>query len=214
MSRWSPSLGETMKFLLLALLAADPQAVEVFKDKGDLFVRAGTNRGLKVGTELVILGDRIGDSDEHRAGGTAIVLEVWATLARISPDEEARKLKDIKLARISGAAAPAPAPVAKAAPPPKAEPAPAGNALKGRASFIGIGPAKRITISNDGSTLWTKCDLRLPNNKHYVLDVLRPGDHESIVYPRFKQDGTELDRPLDWILVKCEEGQSRFSFSM
>lgn len=212
-----------MEFLLLAVLAADPNAVEVFKDKGDLFVRAGTNRGLKVGTELTVLGDRIGDTEEYRTGGKAIVLEVWETLARISPDEEARKLKEIKFAKVKGAAplvAPRaePAPKSRPAAAPKAEaeaePAPTGPTLKGHASFIGIGPAKRLTIHNDTDTLWTHCDLRLPNNKHYVLDVLRPRDHDSISYPRFSQDGTELDRPLDWILVKCDQGQVRLNFSL
>lgn len=205
-----------MKFLLLALLAADPSTVEVFKDKGDLFVRAGTNRGLKVGTQLVILGEKIGDTEEYRTGGKAIILEVWETVARISPDEEARKLKEIKLARIP-VAAPAPAAaesVAKGEPAPKADAAPAANTLKGRASFIGVGPAKRITLYNDSSSYWTRCELRLPNNKHFLLPNLRPGDQESILYPRFKQDGAEVDRPLDWILVKCDEGQARFSFSM
>ena len=196
-----------MKFLLLALLAADPTTVEVFKDKGDLFVRAGTNRGIQVGTELVILGDRIGDTDEYRAGGKATVLEVWETVARISPDEEARKLKDVKLARVKSAA-PVAAPAAVADPPN------AGNTLKGHASFIGLGPAKRITVHNDSALRWTRCELRLPNNRHFMLSQLRAGDHEAIVYPRFNQDGTELDRPLDWILVKCDEGQSRFNFSM
>src|SRR4051812_27819046 len=99
-----------MKLLLLALLAADPKLVEVFKDKGDTFIRAGTNKGLKVGSEVVIVGDKIGDTDEYRTGGKATVLEVWETLARISPDEDAKKLKEIKFVKLAGAAAQTSAP--------------------------------------------------------------------------------------------------------
>jgi hypothetical protein len=205
---------ETMKYLLLALLAADPRVVEVFKDKGDTFIRAGTNRGLKVGAEVVILGDKIGDTDEYRAGGKATVLEVWETLARVSPDSEASKLKEIKLAKVGGAAPAAakPAPVAAAGA--VEAPAAAAPGLKGHAAFGGIGPAKRITLYNDSSAPWTNCELRLPNNRHYRMASLRAGDQEGVMITRFSQDGTELDRPLDSIAVRCDQGASRFSFSM
>ena len=203
-----------MNFLLLSLLAADPHVVEVFKDKGDLFIRAGSSRGLRVGSEVIILGERIGDTDEYRTGGKASVLEVWETLARISPDEDARKLKELKLARLPATALPA-AVAAKSAPEPAAaNPEPGAHALKGRATINGIGPAKRITLYNDSSTGWTHCELRLPDNRRYQLSYLRAGDHEGIALPRFSQDGTEYDRPLDWLQVRCVEGQTRLNFSM
>ncbi len=127
-----------MKFLLLALLAADPRVVEVFKDKGDTFIRAGTNAGLKVGAEVTILGDKIG----------------------------------------------------------------------------GIGPAKRITLYNGGETGWANCEVRLPNNKRYKLGALKGRDYEGIMITRFNQEGTELDRPLDGVVVKCDQGSAHFNFSM
>jgi hypothetical protein len=204
--------------LVPALSFAADDVVEVFKDKGDIFIRGGTNKGVKVGTEVTILGDRIGDTDEYRSGGKATVLEVWTSLARVSLDEDARKLKEIKYAKITKAAAapkhanPANAPsttAAAAAEAPKPVPT-----LKGRAELGGIGPAKRITLYNDSSFEWTQCDLRLPNNKHYTLGNLRSGDQDGILVSRFTQDGVQFDKPLDGLTVKCNEGTAKFVFSM
>ena len=83
--------------------------------------------------------------------------------------------------------------------------------LKGSAKIIGFGPARQITLNNDGDDDWTKCELRLPTNQHYMLQRLEKGDHESIVLPKFKQDGPEYDKPLDQITVTCEQGAGTFS---
>ena len=85
--------------LALLLLAAEPQ-FDVFTDRGELFVRAGTKDGLKVGIELQLV-----------PAGKATVMEVWDKLARIAPDEAGKKAKAALL--------PAPsAPPAVAAPEP------------------------------------------------------------------------------------------------
>ncbi len=195
--------------LLPTFALAEGSVVEAFKDKNEFFVKAGTKAGLKVGSEVTILGDQIGDTGEYRNGGKATVLEVWENLARVSLDDDAKKLKEVKHAR-----------VAKSAPRPASNPAThaapeAGGArLAGHATINGVAFAKRITLSNDSKQNWTHCDLRLPNNRHYELATLRAGDSESISLPNFKQDGTEYDKPLDSLSVKCNEGESRFNFSM
>lgn len=73
--------------LILFTLAAAPPSFPVFVDKGDLFVKAGTKQGLKVGSEVELLGSRIGDTEEHRRVGTRTVMEVWDELARLSEAE-------------------------------------------------------------------------------------------------------------------------------
>jgi hypothetical protein len=89
----------------------------------------------------------------------------------------------------------------------KAEP----KALEGSAKIIGFGPARQITVNNDSDTNWTECELRLPTNKRYMLKFLKARDHESVVLPKFNQDGVELDKPLDQLTVKCEQGSGTFS---
>ena len=202
--------------LLPAFAFADAGVVEAFKDKGEFFVKAGTKAGLKVGSEVTILGDQIGDSGEYRTAGKATVLEVWENLARINLDEEAAKLKEVKHARVAKAA-PKPAAATPAANPSAPTPppaAPAGGRLNGHAAINGFGPAKRITLFNDSKDNWSHCDLRLPDNRHYLMQSLKAGDSEAVSLPHFTQDGTAFDKPLDSLSVKCNEGESRFNFSM
>jgi len=94
------------------------------------------------------------------------------------------------------------------------KPASAGAELKGHASYHGFGPTAthKVVINNDGPTLWTECDIRLPTNKHFVLKELAAGESESIMMMRFAQDGAELDRPLDSVDVKCEQGEAHLKF--
>jgi hypothetical protein len=72
--------------LALTLLGADPiqrddlGRYELFTSEGEVFVRAGAKQGLKVGVELAVKG-----------GGTAVVMEVWETKARVSLDAAAKK---------------------------------------------------------------------------------------------------------------------------
>ena len=71
-------------FLFLAVVVAAQPSVEIFRDRGDFFVRAGTTQGLKVGDSLVVLGAEIASTGERRSAGNATVLEVWPQLARVS----------------------------------------------------------------------------------------------------------------------------------
>ncbi len=201
--------------LLPALAFAEGTVVDAFKDKNEYYVKAGTKQGLKVGSEVVILGDQIGDTGEYRTAGKATVLEVFENLSRVSLDEEAAKAKEIKKARIArSAAGPAKTASSGSSGSSGAAPSGGGGGLSGHATIMGFGPAKRITLHNDGKINWTRCDLRLPNNKRYQLAKLNAGDSEAISLPNFNQDGVELDKPLDSLSVTCAEGAARFNFSM
>jgi hypothetical protein len=194
---------------------ADEGVAEIFVDRGETYVRAGTAQGLKVGSEIAIVGPTIGGGTERRAFGSATVLEVWEKLARVSLNAAAKAEKGEKFAQVAGATA-AKGPSAKPAElskPPDAPQADATPSLKGRASSSGAGKLRRITVYNDGNTLWTNCDVRLPNNKHYVVPKLAGGASEGIMFFRFEQDGVAYDKPVDSVLVKCHEGTSRFRFS-
>lgn len=76
--------------LLMVVLAAQPR-FEVFKDKGEFFVRAGTVQHLRVGAEFRLLGEQVADTGEYRTVGKAVVLELWPTLARVSLDADAQR---------------------------------------------------------------------------------------------------------------------------
>jgi hypothetical protein len=186
---------------------ADADVAEVFVDKGNTYVRAGTDQGVQVGTSLTIVGPASGKAAERKTLGTASVLEVFASLARVSLDRAAKAAPGDKYAqlRVKGSVRPA-----------SATNTGENGGLKGHASMAGVGPeaAHKIVLYNDGDTPWSHCELRLPNNKRFVIERLRAGDSESVMLFKFNQDGTEYDRPLDSLSVKCDEGQAKFNFSM
>lgn len=172
-----------------------PKLVDLFVDRGDTFIRAGTAQGLKVGDSVPILGAKIGNTEERRVVGSAAVLEVWKTIARVNLDAAARGAEGEKFAQVG------------------AEPArPTG--LRGRASASGVAKLRRITIYNDSGTTWRNCDVRLPNNKRYVLSQLAPRSSEGIMLFRFNQDGVERDLPTTYVDVKCSNGEARFPLAM
>lgn len=172
-----------------------PKLVDIFVDRGDTFIRAGTAQGLKVGDSVPILGAKIGDTEERRVVGSAAVLEVWKTIARVNLDAAARGAEGEKFAQVG------------------AEPA-RSTGLRGRASASGVAKLRRITIYNDSGTTWRNCDVRLPNNKRYVLSQLAPRSSEGIMLFRFNQDGVERDLPTTYVDVKCSNGEARFPLAM
>jgi len=64
--------------------------VELFEDQGQTFLYAGANQGLSVGSQVVIVGQRIGNTAERRRVGMATVMEVWPSIARVHLDEAAQ----------------------------------------------------------------------------------------------------------------------------
>jgi hypothetical protein len=93
----------TLAFVVALSLSSNPQ-YDLFTDKGDTFVRAGAKKGLKVGAELTLLGDKIGDTDERRVVGTANVMEVWDSIARVNIDDATKKASP-KAAQLADASA-------------------------------------------------------------------------------------------------------------
>jgi hypothetical protein len=209
--------------LTLALAVSAGQVVDLFKDKGDMFIKAGSKQGLKVGDEVKVLGDPIGNTGEYRSAGSAVVMEVWGSLARVSLDEEAKKHAEAKLVELLGGSASS-AKSAKSAPAAKPEAnvadakaveaavPPVGGTLQGKAMIEGFGPMKQVVLTNNGKFDWTNCDLRLPTNmKHHLPLIKANGGYDTAVLPAFKQDGVVYDRPLDRIIVKCDQGSAVFS---
>lgn len=213
----------------LVASAAVAEEVELFVDRGDTFLRAGSASGLAVGTTVTVLGDKIAKTEERRRVGTATVMEVWPSLARVALDDAARADKAAKkfvsLGPAKAAAAqpppppPPPPPAADtgrkplgAAPPPPPSGNTAGGPLKGHATFKGAGPWKLLGLFNDENFQWTNCLLTLPGNLTYKLASLRANDRESIALSNFQQHGPEIDTPQTSVTVKCAEGQARFVF--
>lgn len=195
--------------LLSAGCLAEEPTFEVFADRGDVFMRAGANAGLTVGVAVVILGDPIPTTHERRHVGTATVMEVWPSLARLSLDEAAKADKTAKKFAAVEKRPPPLAPSPPPLPPTAMQPA---SGLVGHATFNGAGRWKLLILSNDEAKGWTRCALRLPGNLVYLLDSLAGGDHESIALSNFELKGPERDLPIDFVTVSCLQGSGTFVF--
>jgi len=186
--------------------------VEVFVDRGDTFVRAGTNHGVKVGVVLPVLGPAIGNTQERRTIGGATVIEVWETLARVSLDKAASSVPGPKLARIAAQPPPPPPPeppvaVTPPPPPPPTEVPAAAPPLKGHAE---MGAFSRVWLYNDSATTWSNCELRLPNNTHFKIESIRGRENDKVRLGAFEPDGPLKDVPINSVTVKCDQGVGKF----
>ncbi len=211
---------------LLGLAAFADEPYEVFLDRGETYVRAGTSQGLDLGAQVTIWGDLIATTTERRRAGTATVMEIWPSLARINLDEAARadktakKLASFESKRPKAAVPPPPPlppsaaapPVAPAAVPTTAQTRLPNNVLRGHAAYKGAGPWMVLTLWNDEQFDWNKCSVTLPGGLTYTMKFLRAGDHESIALSNFVQQGAAKDVPKDSTTVRCAEGASKFLF--
>jgi eukaryotic-like serine/threonine-protein kinase len=214
MRRMATSLWGMLLLVALDALAQPNTTVEVFSDKGKAFIRAGSDQGLTVGMSVAIVGEKMDSAGQRRTVGTATIMEVWPAMSRVSLDDAARAAQGKKLARIVSVGEPSRVPAAD----PWVAFAGDGGAevLKGHAALAGAGPeiAHKMVIYNDDARPWTNCELRLPDNKRYLLRRLRAGDSETIMLFHFDQDGPAYDRPIDSVMVRCSEGWARLTFTM
>jgi hypothetical protein len=155
-------------------------------------------------------GPPIGRTNEHRDVGTATVTEVWESLARLQFDAAAAAAKGKKFVRIANSdervaagtdvSSPGGGGTNTVTPPPP----PPDYGLPVHASMA----MQRIWIRNDGDVPLHKCELRLLDNRHYLLsEPLGAKDDEAVMLFRFSQDGVHVDKPVDSLLVRCQEGE-------
>jgi hypothetical protein len=183
----------------LALVAALAQAPEpeVFVDRAETYVRIGFAQGLTKGIALDIV-----SADKKQRVGTAVVMEVWDGLARISLDASARSYKGLERARLRGSSPP---------PPP---PSNAGKILNGRVSVTGGAlDARRVIVTNADSFDWHGCDVVLPDGRSFRLGHLDAGTDDGIMMFRFELLGQPRD-PQNLAVVHCAEGEGRFAMTL
>ena len=198
-------LTVSVLLLLLAAPALADDGVELFIDKGDTYIRAGSDSGLQRGTALEVVakgGKRI---------GSAVVMEVWPSLARVNlyeaarADKSASKYVTLSKAPAAPAAPSAPPPPPPAPPPPAQKPA-APAALKGFAKYGGAGPWTALQVFNENDYDWTNCTVTMmPMNSSYFMKYLRAGDHEMIGRGNFSNRDYSGD-PTS-VRMKCAQGE-------
>ena len=199
-----------MRSTLLLLVVAAPASAEdfeIFVDRGETYVRAGSDHGVQRGTAVTVV------AKGGKKLGTATVMETWPALARVSLDEAARGDKSaskyVSLGR-------APEPSAPPPPPPQGEkrkPLPSSSTvgdigvLKGYARYGGAGPWTALQVFNENDFDWTQCTVTMqPMNASYEMKFLRAGDHELIGRSNFTN--RDFDGDPTSVRMKCMQGQA------
>lgn len=186
----------TLCILIGAVPALADDGVELFVDKGETFIRAGSDAGLQRGAALPVVakgGKRI---------GTATVLEVWPALSRVSLDEASRADKTPAKYVTLAAKAEAPPPAAPAQP--VAPPPPTG--LRGFAKYGWAGPWTVLQVFNENTYDWTDCTVTMmPMSSSYQMKFLQAGDHEMISRSNFSK--RDFDGDPTSVKLKCTQGE-------
>lgn len=223
--------------ILAALLAQSPAPEpEVFIDRGETYVRVGYQQGLTKGVTIDIV-----EKGGGKVVGTAVVMEVWDGLSRVSLDSSSSAFKGMKLARLRGAIAAAappaagqPPPVAAAVPPPP--PPPGGPApVAAPAPQAGQPPpaAPPGMVAVRALTARVVVSGGLDNGRRFIIYNLDSFDWHSckIALPDgrgyrmgdlrsqadegimlFRFDVGQAPRdPQGLVTVRCEEGAGRFA---
>lgn len=190
-------------------MVSTPNAYEIFFDRKQVYLRAGFEEGVGMGTRVQL----VGPAEEGRrplyAEGTA--MEVMPHLTRLNVDGGAKFLRafgdlygsfDARGGPVAAAPDPTPTPVA----PPPVKPA-AGGSLVGRAE---IGAFNRVRLTNNSDIAWTNCVLRLPTNTMYRLGTLAARRDDTVRVGAFSPDPVEKDVPITWVSVTCSEGSAKF----
>lgn len=195
----------TVLLALLVLSQSPNTDAEIFIDRGETYLRAGRDNGLAVGTSLEVV-----DAKSRQPVGTAVVMEVWEAMARVSLDHKAAAHAPLKVARVTRSQEPVAAQPPAAVPPATLPP----GSLEGRASMTGVGDMRRILIKNSSTRDWHGCDVRLANGKHYWIGDLDAGDEDGIMLFRFELDKSPPVPKFEGVTVLCREGVGRFPISL
>lgn len=209
----------TVLLALLVLSQSPNTDAEIFIDRGETYIRAGTLNGLEVGAALEVL-----DTKSRQPVGSAVVMEVWESLSRVNLDTKAVAYTSPKVARVlrkpdpvvmaPQPAGPEPMPAAPQQPT-RSQPGGQGAWLDGQVTITGYGEGRRVIIKNRSTLDWHNCDVRLPNGKHYFIGDLDAGDDDGVMLFRFDHDRNAPPLPkMEGISVVCREGTGRFPISL
>lgn len=213
--------GVVIVVLLAVPAAAQELAVEVFTDRGETYVRAGSDQGIEKGVALDVV---TGKAGARKNAGTATVMEVFPALARVNLDAAAAGEKGTRFVLLpskDGVAPPPPPPPSSPAAP-KRRPAGAGtdavadptqaDKLIGHAEYGGVGVWAAITLYNDSAFDWVNCSVTLaPSGGKYHLELLRARDHDRIARMRFEGINDAYDPTT--VTVTCLIGSATFKLA-
>ncbi len=193
-----------MRTLTLCLLIAAPalakgvETAKIFTDKGSTYFRTDAKKVLNVGDELVAIAD---PKNPDGPSGRAVIMELTGSLARVSLDDDATRIK-AKHVILPGNAAPAAAAPEEAA---KAPAAPSGPTLDGKLELSGL----RFAWKSFSDSSWTDCKLVHSDGSFFEVGEVVKHSEDGVL--RVKLGGAP-EPAYDHLAVICSEGESKFYF--
>jgi serine/threonine-protein kinase len=183
------------------------QVTEIFVDDGKTYVRAGVNEGLVVGATLVITGPPV--EGKRLKVGTATVMEVFPTMARISLDAAANEAVAPRFAALAITSA------KDAGASGQAEKLPAATRTSPRGAMKGViqlqtTPVWSVFLQNTSKFTWTQCTLFAPGQRRFAFASLIPQGRREFPVGLFVFDAT-VPQLNNEVQVGCKEGTIRIS---
>jgi|GEM_PF-2570636 len=180
-----------LSLLFSQTLLSQTQLVEaeVFVDNAAFFARAGSAKGLRVGKEVWVV-----DGDTSKILGSALVMELWENMARLSLDEGASRPPNSKRIRFSRAM---------------------GEELctkpmHGKAQVLGVGAFQKLVLSNESAEDWSRCHLLLSTNRVAQLERLPAQSTVEIFLAKFVSLESVRVVPLEYVWIECLEGKAKW----
>jgi hypothetical protein len=84
------------------------------------------------------------------------------------------------------------------------------GALSGYVENLGGG---RIIVHNMSEQTWNRCDIKKPDQTHYVMEKLRAKDQESIRSNNFIKEKTLDAAPATVLALVCKQGQMQIELT-
>ncbi|MCL2012531.1 MAG: hypothetical protein FWG75_07075 [Cystobacterineae bacterium] len=178
--------------VLLSLLLTQSylSEAEVFEDNAVFFARAGSAKGLKTGQEVWVV-----DAETAKILGSALVMELWEGMARLSLDALASKAAGAKRIRYLRAM----------------EEGFCARPMSGKARLLGVGAFQKLVLSNESGEDWSRCHLLLSTNRLFQLERLPAQSTAEIFLEKFAALENVRIVPLEYVWVECLEGKAKLA---
>lgn len=183
-------------------LMAVANAADIFLDKGDTFVRAGSDDGLKKGAEVKVVGAAV-DGNQRPHLGAATVLEVFPKLARLSLDASAARAPAPLFVVLAGAPASPNAPAATA---PATGPHSSGKKRFSAELQLQWAPLKAVVVHNTSSFAWHGCTITIPGKQVFHQKGVPAGFKREFPLAQFAVEPSAADLQNE-VRIACAEGQ-------
>jgi serine/threonine protein kinase len=173
------------------------RAAALFADGEKLFVRAGSDDGLKIGVELKVVGAPTIDGKRPHLGA-ATVLEVFPKMARLNLDESAAGSTGDRFASLDLG-------MPEVKPGAEKKPAPGVKVRLSATLQLVAAPKRAVRFKNTSNFTFTNCWITIPGQRKALVKSLPQGFERELVLEMFTVDRGAPDLNNE-VRLDCTQG--------